>query len=146
MPPWLSAKLIGVLGAALVLLFLVEERARWMHRAHVAEAQAQADCRATRAASGVKNLRCDQADEQIGFMGQTITALSNSIATQNAAVKALGDRSAAEQAEAAKASQAAQNRAKAAEGTAARLEASAKVPAKSQGPCEPSKALEGAWK
>jgi hypothetical protein len=75
MPSWLTMKFVSVLGAALILLLLVEERARWMHRAHVAEAQEQDDCRATRSAAGMPKLKCSEADEQIGFLGQAIAAV-----------------------------------------------------------------------
>ncbi len=70
-----TAKLIGGVIALLIVAVLFADRARFMHRAHVAEAQAAADCDATRLASGLKKLRCDETDEQIAFLGQALAAV-----------------------------------------------------------------------
>jgi hypothetical protein len=75
-----TAKLIGVGLAALLLIGVVADLKRWERRAHTAEAQAIADCTATRAASGVTRLRCDQTDEQIRFLGEAL----NSVAAKTA--------------------------------------------------------------
>jgi hypothetical protein len=84
MPSWLSLKLVGGLVAALILLGLVAERSRWMHRAHAAEAQAAADCQAIRNASNRPKLKCDEAPQQIQFLGDAL----NAVAAKTAAAKA----------------------------------------------------------
>ena len=147
MIPGLSTvKLIGGLVAALILLSLIAERSRWMHRAHAAEAQVSADCKAARGSANNPKMACDQTDEQISFLGEAITALSNAIRTQNIAVASLGAASEKQQANSAKASQAAQERAKTAQAAATRLEASSRAGEAQAKPCEPSKTLTGAWK
>jgi hypothetical protein len=84
MPSWLTLKLVGGLVAALILLGLVAERSRWMHRAHAAEAQAAADCQAIRSASNRPKLKCDEAPQQIQFLGDAL----NAVAARTAAAKA----------------------------------------------------------
>lgn len=143
MIPGLSTvKLIGGLVAALILLSLVADRSRWMHRAHSAEAQVAADCAAARKSAANPKMKCDQTDEQIGFLGEAIGTLTTAIHKQNDAVAAMGAETVRQQGESAKASQVAQERAQAAQATSSRLTASSR----SGGPpCEPSKALKGAW-
>jgi hypothetical protein len=142
MPSWLSLKLIGGLVAALLLLSLVADRSRWMHRAHKAEAQLALDCAAARKSADNPKMKCDQTDEQIGFLGETITALKNALHVQNDAVASLGAQTKQQQADSAKASEAAQKRAQGAQATSGRLAASSRAGGP---PCEPSKALKGAW-
>jgi hypothetical protein len=90
MIPGLSTvKLVGGLVAALILLSLIADRGRWMHRAHAAEAQYALDCAAARKSAANPHMACDQTDEQIGFLGEAITALKNSLHVQNDAVAAL---------------------------------------------------------
>jgi hypothetical protein len=140
-----SAKLIGGLAIALLIAFLVADRGRFMHRAHVAEAQAAADCQAARTASGLKKLKCEETDEQIAFLGEAVTALKNSLHVQNAAVAALGSESERQKAEAAKAAEKAQERAKGAEAVSDRLIASSRQKVPTAGSCEPSKAVQEQW-
>jgi hypothetical protein len=77
-------KLIGGLVAALILASLIADRGRWMHRAHVAEAQADADCQAIRSASNRPKLKCDEAPQQIQFLADAL----NAVAAKTAAAKA----------------------------------------------------------
>jgi hypothetical protein len=142
MPSWLSLKLIGGLVAALILLGLVAERSRWMHRAHAAEAQVAQDCAAARKSAANPKMKCDQTDEQIGFLGEAIATLTSAIHRQNDAVTALGAQTKQQQADSAKASQVAEKRAQGAQATSGRLAASSRAGGPS---CEPSKALKGAW-
>jgi hypothetical protein len=142
MPSWLSLKLVGGLVAALILLGLVAERSRWMHRAHSAEAQYALDCAAARKSAANPKMKCDQTDEQIGFLGEAIATLTNAIHRQNDAVTAIGVETTRQQADSAKASQVAEKRAQGAQATSGRLAASSRS---GGAPCEPSKALKGAW-
>jgi TolA-binding protein len=145
MPSWLSLKLIGGLVAALVLLGLVAERSRWMHRAHAAEAQVAQDCAAARKSAANPKMKCDQTDEQIGFLGEAIATLTNAIHRQNDAVTAMGAETKHQQADSAKASEKAAERSKGALATSGRLAASSRSSEAQAKPCEPSKALKGAW-
>jgi hypothetical protein len=138
-------KLIGGLVAALILLGLVAERSRWMHRAHAAEAQYALDCAAARKSAANPKMKCDQTDEQIGFLGEAIATLTNAIHRQNDAVTALGAQTKQQQADSAKASQVAEKRAQGAQATSGRLAASSRSSEAQAKPCEPSKALKGAW-
>jgi hypothetical protein len=138
-------KLIGIGIAALFLLSLVADRSRWMHRAHKAEAQYALDCAAARKSADNPKMKCDQTDEQIGFLGETITALKNALHVQNDAVAALGAQTKQQQADSVKASQAAEKRAQGAQATSGRLATSSRSSEAQAKPCEPSKALKGAW-
>lgn len=142
----LYGKLVGGLVAAVMLLVLVAERSRWMHRAHAAEEQVAADCKAARASSHDSKMACSQTDEQIGFMGEAITSLSGSLARQNASIAAMGQET-AEQVKAAQTAQkAAEKRAAAPQAASERLTASARASERQAKPCEPSKALKEAWR
>lgn len=77
-------KLIGGLAAALFLLGLIAERARWMHRAHDAEAQVTAACDATRKAANRPKLDCKQIPQQIQFLGDAL----NDVRAKTAAAQA----------------------------------------------------------
>jgi hypothetical protein len=145
MIPGLSTiKLIGIGIAAFLLLGLIAERGRWMHRAHNAETELATICAAVRAAADNPKMDCKRAAQQIGLMGQDIVNLKVGIAHQNAAVSALNVESERQKAEAARASQNARVRANAAEATAERLRASARSSTPSRA-CEPSKTLQEAW-
>jgi hypothetical protein len=146
MPSWLSLKLIGGLVAALILLSLVADRSRWMHRAHKAEAQYALDCAAARKSADNPKMKCDQTDEQIGFLGETITALKNALHVQNDAVAALGAQTASQQKSAAEAEKRAAERAKGASGQSDRLAASSRSDARKTAPCAPSDELKGSWR
>jgi hypothetical protein len=146
MPSFVSLKLIGGLVAALLLTALIADRGRWMHRAHGDEAQLARLCSAVRDASNNPNLACSDAPKQIKFLGESVTALGNSLRVQSEAVSALGDRTKQEQADSAKASAAAQPRAQKAEQISIHLDASSRSPADQQKPCEPSDVLKGAWR
>jgi len=141
----LYVKLIGGLAAALILLSLIAERTRWMHRAHDAEAQVAAACDATKGAAANPKLACKDMPQQIRLLGQAITDLKAGIAKQNAAVTALATESDRQKAEAAVAVSRAQGRAQAAQATSDRLAASSRSGGAVAKPCEPSKALVGAW-
>jgi hypothetical protein len=67
-----TAKLIGGLVAILLVLGLVAERSRWMHRAHTAEAENATVCAAIRAAADNPKMDCKRAAQQVGLMGQSI--------------------------------------------------------------------------
>jgi hypothetical protein len=108
--------------------------------------QLAAICTATRAAANQPKLDCKQTAQQITFMGEAVQALSNSLKVQNAAVSALGEQTKAQQAEAAKARQKAQERARGAEAAADRLIASSRSAVPQGPPCKASKAVEEAWK
>lgn len=142
-------KLAGIIGGALAVIAFVLLALHWKNQAADRGEKLATICQATRDASGQPKLKCAEVAKQIGFMGQTITAFSHALDVQSARVAALGAETKRQQGEAAKASQNAQARARGAEATSQRLIASARSTVASrgsQGPCEPSKALEGAWR
>jgi hypothetical protein len=141
-----TIKLIGLGIAALFLLSLVADRSRWMHRAHKAEAQYALDCAAARKSADNPKMKCDQTDEQIGFLGETITALKNALHVQNDAVAALGAQTASQQKSAAEAEKRAAERVKGASGQSDRLAASSRSDARKTAPCAPSDELKGSWR
>lgn len=141
-----TAKLIGSLVAILIVFGLVAERSRWMHRAHSAEAENATVCAAIRAAADNPKMDCKRAAQQVGLMGQSIADLKAGIAHQNTAVNALAAESDRQKAEAAKAVLSARGRAREAQATSDRLAASSRSGGAVAKPCDPSKALEGAWR
>jgi hypothetical protein len=140
--PWQAWAL---LGAGLFLLGLVQYGRHWHGEALKARAQVSLDCAAARKSASNPKMRCDQTDEQIDYLGQTIGTLTTAIHKQNDAVSAMGAETKRQQAESAKASEAAQERAKGALATSARLTASSRSGEAQAKPCEPSKVLKGAW-
>jgi hypothetical protein len=142
----LYVKLIGGLLAALVVLGLVLGLRHYKALADSRGDKLTVICKATRDASNHPKLNCGDVPDQITFLGQVVTALSNSIKVQNAAVAALGAESEREKAAAAQASQKAAMRARGAEATADRLIASSRVAVPQSAPCEPSKAVKESWR
>jgi hypothetical protein len=134
-----------LIWAGIGLLILVGLILGLKHYKALAESRGQSlatICQATRDASGQKKLPCGDVPAQVKFMGEAVQTLNNSLRQQNAAVASLGEQTKAQQAESAKASQEAQERAGKAGATASRLNASSRAGGT---PCEPSKALTGAW-
>lgn len=142
----LYTKLIGAGIAALVVIGLFLGLRHYKSLAEDRGAKLATICQATRDASGQPKLNCGDVPEQIKFQGEAIKALSNSLKVQNAAVASLGEQTAAAQKESAKASVLAQERARGAEATSARLKASSRSGEAQAKPCEPSKVLKGSWK
>jgi hypothetical protein len=71
--PGLSyVKLIGGLVAALILVALIADRGRWMHRAHNDEQQLSNVCDAVREAANRPKLDCKQMPQQIQFLGDAL--------------------------------------------------------------------------
>jgi hypothetical protein len=142
----LYLKLFGGLAALLLVVGLFLGLRHYKNLAAERGDKLEVICKATREASGHKNLACGDVPAQISFLGEAVTALSNAIRTQNAAVASLGAESERQKAEAAKASQKAQERARGAEATADRLIASSRVAGPQSAPCKASKAVEDAWR
>jgi hypothetical protein len=140
-----TVKLIGLGVGALMLLGLVLGLKHYKHLAAERGATIATICQATREASNLPKLKCGDVPAQITFMGQAVTALSNALKVQNAAVTALGAQSQREQAEAARARQNADKRAQAAESAADRLTASSHAGGHPGASCEPSKAVKEQW-
>jgi hypothetical protein len=135
-------KLIGLAIAAAVILSFVLLAFHWKNTMTERGEKLAVICQTTRDASGNPKLKCGEVPDQIKFMGETITALKNALHVQNDAVAALGAQTKQQQTDSAKASQAAEKRAQGAQATSTRLGASSRVGGP---PCEPSKALKGAW-
>jgi hypothetical protein len=135
-------KLIGFAIASAAILSFVLLAFHWKNTMTERGEKLVAICQTTRDASGNPKLKCGEVPDQIKFMGETITALKNALHVQNDAVAALGAQSKQQQAEGAKASQAAEKRAQGAQATSTRLGVSSRAGGP---PCEPSKALKGAW-
>jgi hypothetical protein len=138
----LSLKVAGGVIAALMLLGLI---LGLKHYKHVADTRGQSlavICQTTRTASGNPKLKCGEVPQQIQFMGEAIGTLTTAIHKQNDAVAAMGAETARQQAASGEALKTAKERAGRADATSARLGASSRAGGP---PCEPSKALKGAW-
>jgi molecular chaperone GrpE (heat shock protein) len=142
----LYTKLIGGLVVALLLLGLVADRSRWMHRAHSAEAENATVCASVRAASNNPKLDCKSAAQQVGLLGQAVADLKAGLAKQNAAVGEMAAESERQRQNAVQAAEKARQRANGVQDAANRLIASSRSGERLNKPCEPSKALEGTWK
>lgn len=141
-PPmvWVAIAVAAALG------LLIHDRNNWKAKADDRGAKLVTICQATRDAAGKPKLDCGQAALQIKYLGQAVGTLRAGIARQNAAVASLGAETARQQADAAQARKAAEKRASKAESASERLLASARSSERQTKPCEPSKALEGAWR
>jgi hypothetical protein len=138
--------LIGLAIAAAGILSFVFMAFHWKHQAADRKDQLATVCQATRSAANNPKLDCKQVPQQIQFMGEAIQALHGELAKQNAAIDALGAKSEADQAAADRAILSASKRARGPEATSASLMASSRAGERQAKPCEPSKALEGAWR
>lgn len=139
-------KLIGMAAGALAIVAFVLLAFHWKHQASDRKEQLAAICTATRTAADQPKLDCKQVPQQIRFMGDAIKTLRTAITAQNAAVDMLARKSATDQAAAVKASQAAQERARAPEATSTRLTASSRSGERLTKPCLPSRTLTEAWR
>jgi hypothetical protein len=141
--PGLYLKLIGGAIAALVLLGLVLGLKHYKGLAESRGEKLAIICTTTREASDNPKLDCGNVALQIGELGASVKNTKVALERQNTAIKAQAAEINRQKAEAAQASQQAVTRARAAQATSDRLAASSR----SGGPpCEPSKALEGAWR
>jgi hypothetical protein len=145
MPSWLTMKLGGMILGGLAALSFVLLALHWKHQAADRGEKLAVICQSTRDASGNPKLKCSEVPAQIKFMGEAIGTLTTAIHKQNDAVAAMGAETTRQQAESAKASEKAQERSKGAQATSTRLAASSRSNEAQAKPCEPSKALKGAW-
>jgi hypothetical protein len=136
-------RLIGMSAGAVAILAFVLLAFHWKHQAADRKDQLAAICTETRSAAENPKLACNRVSAQIGQLGLSVIALKGALADQNAKVAQLGQETAQQQADSARASQVAQKRADKAEATSTRLDASSRS---GGAPCEPSAALKGAWK
>jgi hypothetical protein len=145
MPSWLTLKLVSGIAAGLMLLGLILGLKHYKHLADDRGAKLEVICQSTRDASGNPKLKCSEVPAQIKFMGDAIGTLTTAIHKQNAAVAAMGAETQRQQADSARASQVALERAGRAQATSTRLTASSRAGEAQAKPCEPSKALKEAW-
>lgn len=141
--PW---RLVGFIGAGLAVAAFVLLAFHWKHQAADRKATLAVICQSTRDASGQPKLKCGDVPKQIQFMGQAIGTLTTALHKQSDAVAAMGAETVRQQKAAEDARKAAERRAGAAQSTVERLSASSRAPERQSKPCEPSKALEGAWR
>jgi hypothetical protein len=138
--PWqvyAAAALVGVLA------FLIISRGHALARSRADEARLELVCAAVRDAAHRPHQDCRLAAEQIRALGASVTTLETALADQNARIRELGRKSAAQQATAAQAERQAAQRANQAESVAERLERSSRrAPA---APCAVSKDLQEQW-
>ena len=140
--PW-QAYAIAALAA--LIAFLIISRSHWISRSHNDEAQLALICQATRGAANNPKLDCKLAAAQIHELGNSIKNLRDSLDHQNAAVAALGAKTAEQQKAAAEAEKKAARRAEAAQSVAERLRESAAHAPAPGAPCTPSKTLQEQW-
>lgn len=141
-----TAKLIGMAIGLAAILGYIALSIHWKNTMTARGEKLATICTTTRTASNIKDLPCRDVPRQIEFMGQAIQSLSTSLATQNAAIKAQGEQAKTEETQKEQGSKIAAPRANRSEATASRLEASSRSSERSTKPCEPSKALQDAWK
>jgi hypothetical protein len=142
MPSIATLKLIGYGVGALAVIALLAMVNGWrVERNHLRDWQTTVVV-AARDASGSPKLAAKDVPQQIKLLGQAVIDLKLRIVEQNAAVAALGAESEREKAAAEQAARSAEKRAQGAQATSARLTASSRAGGP---PCEPSKALKGAW-
>lgn len=141
-----TAKLIGIGIGALAIIAFVLMAFHWKHQAADRAEKLEIICKATRDAADNPKMNCGNVTLQIGELGASVKNSKAALDRQNSAVKAMADASAKARHDAEKAVSAAKERAKAAESVSDRLAASASDPARKKAPCEPSKALVGAWR
>lgn len=142
----LYVKLIGGAVAALMLLGLILGLKHYKALAESRGEKLETICKTTREAADNPKMACGNVTLQIGELGASVKNTKAALERQNAAVNALGAESERQKAEAAKASQRAATRARAAQDTSDRLAASSRSGEAQAKPCEPSKALKGAWR
>jgi hypothetical protein len=142
LPSWLTLKLGTMILGGVAILSFVLLAFHWKHQAADRGEQLAVICQFTRDASGNPKLKCSEVPAQIKFMGEAIGTLTTAIHKQNDAVAAMGAETTRQQADSAKASEKAAERSKGALATSTRLTASSRA---GGAPCEPSKALKGAW-
>jgi uncharacterized protein with beta-barrel porin domain len=146
MPSLSTLKLIGYGLGALAIIGLLAMVNGWrVERNHLRDWQTTV-VSATRDASGNPKLAAKDVPQQITFLGQAVTALSNSLKVQNAAVASLGSETARQQQQAAQARQKAAQSAHEADASAQRLDASSRQTPPAGPPCAPSKAVEEQWR
>lgn len=136
------------LGLAIAAAFLwtVHDRNKWKTKAVDYNAEAVGDYQAAKTASANPDLARRDTAKQIVALGQSLKAVTDALNRQNAAVKALGDETARQQAEAKKAVGAATARASEAEVISARLKAESHSGAgKAASACEPSDLVKEQW-
>ena len=146
MPSWLTLKLGGMIVGGLAILAFVLLAFHWKDQAKSRSESLAIICQATRDASGQPKLKCGDVAKQIKFMGETIGAYSKALDAQSARVAALGAETERQSKIAAEASQEARERARAPARVSDSLLASSRSGERLAKPCEPSKALTGAWK
>jgi hypothetical protein len=142
LPSWLTLKLGTMILGGVAILSFVLLAFHWKHQAADRGEKLAVICQFTRDASGNPKLKCSEVPAQIKFMGEAIGTLTTAIHKQNDAVAAMGAETTRQQADSAKASEKAAERSKGALATSTRLTASSRA---GGAPCEPSKALKGAW-
>lgn len=147
MIPGLSTvKLIGGLVALLILVGLIADRGRWMHRAHNDEAQLATICASVRAAADNPKLDCKKVPQQIAALGDSLKATTAALNDQNAKVAALGQQTVEQQAQSSAALKTAMGRARKAQATSERLAISSRsTPPQNAPQGQFSKAFEDAW-
>lgn len=142
----LSTLYTRIIGGAIALAAVVSFvllAFHWKSQAADRKQSLETICGVTRIASGQPKLKCGDVPKQIQFMGEAVGTLTQTLHKQNDAVAAMGSETVKQQADSAKASQAAQERAGKAQATSGRLDASSRSNA---APCTPSKALQETWK
>lgn len=138
-----TVKLIGAAIAAAAVLSFVLLALHWKSTMTSRGAELATICAATRTAADNPKMDCKLIPQEVALLGQSMATLKAGVADQNAKIAAFGQQTTQEQADSAKASQMAQERAGKAQATSTRLDASSRA---GGAPCEPSKALKGSWR
>lgn len=144
--PFSTLKLIGIGLGALALIALLAMVNGWrVERDHL-RVQVTAACDATREASANPKLACKAMPQQIRLLGKAVLDLKFAIIDQNTAIGEMAAESERQRRNAAQAAEKARQRANGASKVSDSLIASSRSGERLNKPCEPSKALEGAWK
>lgn len=141
-----TAKLIGAGIGLIAVLGFVFLALSWRSERNSLRDWQAVTVAATREAAGEPRLKARDVPAQIRALGDGLRSMRRAVDAQNLAIDALAKHTAEQQRNAAQASQEARQRAKGAEDVSADLRASSRAPERAARPCEPSKALQEAWK
>lgn len=146
LPQLTTAKLIGIGVGILALVALIVTVMGWKterDRLRIWQNQVLA---ATRTAADNPKLGADKVPMQIDLLGQSVAALKDAVARQNAEIASLGQESNRQQVAGEAAVKAAQPHAQRAQASSSQLEASSRSSAVLAKPCEPSAKVKELWK
>lgn len=141
-----AMKLVAGLGAVLLVLLLVADRHRLAGKLETAEGRLEVHCQLVRQIADNPKLKCKDSEKQLQASVQTMRDFRVLAQRVTAAVGKLQTHARRLEGLAAQAAKANAGRVAAAKRASTALEASARAPARSTAPCEPSEEVRRRWK